>query len=243
MSNRPPANVTGSVGNAGHGDIARSQQEACDQSATAIGQGRRRMLGVQSYSTHIPCRSVVPQARQPRRCARRGTEVQRLNSGSDITTRHGDHMTATLLKRIVSLLPLSSPACSSSGRQDQSTCRRCATVQATAGVPPGSTRFSRGAVTTAIPARRAGPGTAASRRWRGRGNDVKEDAPSLISRIGAHIGAQAGRRLEKMCDEVREGKMPLKQYLWLHRTRRCRKATGSGLRLVGGPGGPALRGR
>jgi acyl-CoA reductase-like NAD-dependent aldehyde dehydrogenase len=23
--------------------------------------------------------------------------------------------------------------------------------------------------------------------------------------------------LEKMCDEVREGKMPLKQYLWLHR--------------------------
>jgi hypothetical protein len=23
--------------------------------------------------------------------------------------------------------------------------------------------------------------------------------------------------LEKMCDQVREGKMPLKQYLWLHR--------------------------
>jgi Haem-binding domain len=48
-------------------------------------------------------------------------------------------------------------------------------------------------------------------------NDVKEGRAELnFSEWGAYPARKRVAVLEKMCDEVREGKMPLKQYLWLH---------------------------
>ena len=38
-----------------------------------------------------------------------------------------------------------------------------------------------------------------------------------FSEWGAYAPKKRTGLLEKMCEEVREGKMPLKQYLWLHR--------------------------
>lgn len=38
-----------------------------------------------------------------------------------------------------------------------------------------------------------------------------------FSAWGAYPRQKRSGLLEKMCEEVREGKMPLKQYLWLHR--------------------------
>ena len=38
-----------------------------------------------------------------------------------------------------------------------------------------------------------------------------------FSEWGAYPAKKRAGLLEKMCEEVREGKMPLKQYLWLHR--------------------------
>ncbi len=38
-----------------------------------------------------------------------------------------------------------------------------------------------------------------------------------FSEWGAYPPKKRTALLEKMCEEVREGKMPLKQYLWLHR--------------------------
>jgi hypothetical protein len=49
-------------------------------------------------------------------------------------------------------------------------------------------------------------------------NHVKEGRAALnFSEWGSYPVRQRTRLLEKMCDEVREGKMPLKQYIWLHR--------------------------
>ena len=38
-----------------------------------------------------------------------------------------------------------------------------------------------------------------------------------FSEWGTYPARKRAALLEKMCDEVREGRMPLKQYLWLHR--------------------------
>jgi hypothetical protein len=38
-----------------------------------------------------------------------------------------------------------------------------------------------------------------------------------LSEWGSYPARKRVAVLEKMCDEVREGRMPLKQYLWLHR--------------------------
>jgi len=49
-------------------------------------------------------------------------------------------------------------------------------------------------------------------------NHVKEGRAELnFSDWGAYPLRKRVALLEKMCDEVREGRMPLKQYLWLHR--------------------------
>jgi hypothetical protein len=49
-------------------------------------------------------------------------------------------------------------------------------------------------------------------------NHVREGRAELnFSEWGRYPAAKRTALLEKMCDEVREGKMPLKQYLWLHR--------------------------
>ena len=49
-------------------------------------------------------------------------------------------------------------------------------------------------------------------------NHVKEGRAELnFSDWGTYSVRKRVALLEKMCDEVREGGMPLKQYLWLHR--------------------------
>jgi hypothetical protein len=49
-------------------------------------------------------------------------------------------------------------------------------------------------------------------------NHVKEGRATFnLSEWGSYPARKRVSVLEKMCDEVREGKMPLKQYLWLHR--------------------------
>jgi hypothetical protein len=49
-------------------------------------------------------------------------------------------------------------------------------------------------------------------------NHVKEGRAELnFSDWGTYPVRKRVALLEKMCDEVREGQMPLKQYLWLHR--------------------------
>ena len=49
-------------------------------------------------------------------------------------------------------------------------------------------------------------------------NDVHEArAQFSFSEWGTYPARKRIALLEKMCDEVREGKMPLKQYVWLHR--------------------------
>jgi hypothetical protein len=49
-------------------------------------------------------------------------------------------------------------------------------------------------------------------------NHVKEGRAELnFSAWGTYPVRKRVALLEKMCDEVREGRMPLKQYLWLHR--------------------------
>jgi len=45
-----------------------------------------------------------------------------------------------------------------------------------------------------------------------------------LSEWGAYPPKKRIGILEKMCDEVREGKMPLGQYLWLHRDARLSEA-------------------
>jgi hypothetical protein len=45
-----------------------------------------------------------------------------------------------------------------------------------------------------------------------------------LSEWGAYPPNKRVGILEKMCDEVREGRMPLKQYLWLHRDARLSEA-------------------
>jgi hypothetical protein len=49
-------------------------------------------------------------------------------------------------------------------------------------------------------------------------NHVKQGRAEMnFSDWGAYPARKRVALLEKMCDEVREGRMPLKQYLWLHR--------------------------
>lgn len=48
--------------------------------------------------------------------------------------------------------------------------------------------------------------------------DVREGRAQFnLSDWGAYPARKRAGILEKMCDEVREGRMPLRQYLWLHR--------------------------
>jgi hypothetical protein len=55
--------------------------------------------------------------------------------------------------------------------------------------------------------------------------DVKEGRSHMnLSEWGAYPPNKRVGILEKMCDEVREGRMPLKQYLWLHRDARLSEA-------------------
>jgi hypothetical protein len=49
-------------------------------------------------------------------------------------------------------------------------------------------------------------------------NHVKEGRAQMnFSEWGTYPAKKRVALLEKMCDEVREGRMPLKQYVWLHR--------------------------
>jgi hypothetical protein len=56
-------------------------------------------------------------------------------------------------------------------------------------------------------------------------SDVNEGRAELnFSQWGRYPARKRIALLEKMCDEVREGKMPLPQYLWLHRDARLSEA-------------------
>lgn len=56
-------------------------------------------------------------------------------------------------------------------------------------------------------------------------HDVTEGRAQMnLSEWGAYPNRKRIAILEKMCDEVREGAMPLRQYLWLHRDARLSEA-------------------
>ena len=53
--------------------------------------------------------------------------------------------------------------------------------------------------------------------WGVAGHVTEGRAEMNFSAWGSYPSRKRVALLEKMCDEVREGRMPLKQYLWLHR--------------------------
>jgi len=93
------------------------------------------------------------------------------------------------------------------------------TVQATAAVPPGVHAVLRRSCYDCHSSETRWPWYSGivPMAW-AVANHVKEGRTELnFSDWGAYPVRKRVALLEKMCDEVREGGMPLKQYLWLHR--------------------------
>lgn len=93
------------------------------------------------------------------------------------------------------------------------------TVQAAASVPPGVNAILRRSCFDCHSSETRWPwySAVAPMAW-GVANHVKEGRAQLnFSQWGTYPARKRVALLEKMCDEVREGGMPLTQYLWLHR--------------------------
>ena len=129
-------------------------------------------------------------------------------------------MTATLLKRIVLALAIVF-AGMQLFRPDRTNppVDPAQSVQATANLPPEVHAVLRRACFDCHSSETRWPwySGVAPVSW-GVVNDVKEARAAFnLSDWGTYPPRKRVAVLEKMCDEVREGKMPLKQYLWLHR--------------------------
>ncbi|MCK7461333.1 MAG: heme-binding domain-containing protein [Sphingobacterium sp.] len=168
--------------------------------------------------------------------------MQRLDGAIGHRHEPGDHMTSTLLKRIVLGLAVVFAGLQLV-RPDRTNppVNAAQSVQAAASVPPRGRRGPQAQpVSTATPARRGGReySGVAPMAW-GVANHVTEGRAEFnFSEWGAVSRSQSGSAvLEKMCDEVREGKMPLKQ---IPVAAPRRDALGGrlevGVRLVGGRG-------
>jgi hypothetical protein len=129
-------------------------------------------------------------------------------------------MTSTLLKRIVVGLALVFAALQLV-RPDRTnpTATIGQSVQATATVPPEVDAVLKRSCYDCHSSETRWPwySHVAPMAW-GVANHVKEGRAELnFSEWGGYPARKRIAILEKMCDEVREGRMPLKQYLWLHR--------------------------
>ena len=129
-------------------------------------------------------------------------------------------MNATLLKRIVLGL-LIVVAGMQFFRPDRTNPPVTAggTVQATATVPPDVDAVLKRACYDCHSNETRWPwySAVAPMAW-GVANHVTEGRAEMnFSDWGSYPSRKRVALLEKMCDEVREGRMPLKQYLWLHR--------------------------
>jgi hypothetical protein len=93
------------------------------------------------------------------------------------------------------------------------------TVQATATVPPDVDAVLKRACYDCHSSETRWPwySAVAPMAW-GVARHVTEGRAEMnFSAWGSYPSRKRVALLEKMCDEVREGRMPLKQYLWLHR--------------------------
>ncbi len=93
------------------------------------------------------------------------------------------------------------------------------TVQATASVPPGVDAVLKRSCYDCHSSETRWPWYSAvvPMAW-GVANHVTEGRAQMnFSDWGTYPPRRRAALLEKMCDEVREGKMPLREYLWLHR--------------------------
>jgi hypothetical protein len=93
------------------------------------------------------------------------------------------------------------------------------TVQAAASLPPGVDAVLKRSCYDCHSSETRWPwySSVVPMAW-GVANHVKQGRAEMnFSDWGAYPARKRVALLEKMCDEVREGRMPLKQYLWLHR--------------------------
>ena len=93
------------------------------------------------------------------------------------------------------------------------------TLQATASVPPGVDAVLKRSCYDCHSSETRWPGYSAvvPMAW-GVANHVTGGRAEMnFSDWGTYPPRRRVALLEKMCDEVREGRMPLKEYLWLHR--------------------------
>jgi hypothetical protein len=136
-------------------------------------------------------------------------------------------MTSTLLKRIIVGLALVF-AGMQLVRPDRTNPPASAglSVQATATVPPEVDAVLRRSCFDCHSSETRWPwySGVVPMAW-GVANHVKEGrAEFSFSDWGAYPPRKRVALLEKMCDEVREGRMPLREYLWLHRGARLSEA-------------------
>ena len=129
-------------------------------------------------------------------------------------------MTSTLLKRIVLGLAIVF-AGMQFFRPDRTNppVDAAQTVRATAAVPPAVESVLRRSCFDCHSSETRWPWYTgvAPMSW-GVANHVKEGRAEFnLSNWGTYPARKRIAVLEKMCDEVREGKMPLREYLWLHR--------------------------
>jgi hypothetical protein len=134
--------------------------------------------------------------------------------------KRGDHMTSPLLKRIVLGLAIVF-AGMQLVRPDRTNppIDAAQSVQAVATVPPGVDAVLRRSCYDCHSSETRWPwySGVAPLAW-GVADHVKEGRATFnLSEWGSYPVRKRVAVLEKMCDEVREGGMPLKQYLWLHR--------------------------
>jgi hypothetical protein len=100
------------------------------------------------------------------------------------------------------------------------------TIQATAGVPPAVDAILKRSCYDCHSSETRWPwySGVAPVSW-GVADDVSEGRSHMnLSEWGAYPKVKRIAILEKMCDEVREGGMPLRQYLWVHRDARLSEA-------------------
>lgn len=129
-------------------------------------------------------------------------------------------MNATLLKRLVLGL-LIVAAGMQLFRPDRTNppVTAAQTLQATATVPPDVDAVLKRACYDCHSSETRWPwySAVAPMAWGVAGHVTEGRAEMNLSDWGAYPSRRRVALLEKMCDEVREGRMPLKQYLWLHR--------------------------